>query len=325
VSIGNVTHLDIEDARGRAREVITALKEGRDTAGPESFAAVSEEWFKRHVSKLISANAIRGYFTRYFLPEWSGRDFQSIRRGDVTKMLDTIEDQSGASAATHALAHLSGVFSWYALRNENYASPIIRGMRRTSAKERARKRILSDDEIRTLWKVRGTIGDLIKLLLLTAQRKDKVASMKWADISNGTWSVPNGDRQKGTGGDLVLPGMALDIINARPRFASNPYVFAARGGAYWRRYSEAVKELPPLPHWTLHDLRRTARSLMSRAGVRPDIAERVLGHAIGGVEGVYDRHHYQEAKADALKRLAGLIDAIINPPADNVVSLRAAP
>ena len=66
-------------------------------------------------------------------------------------------------------------------------------------------------------------------LLLTAQRRDKVASMKWDDISNGTWSVPNGDRQKGTGGDLVLPEMALDIINARPRFASNPYVFAARG------------------------------------------------------------------------------------------------
>ena len=73
----------------------------------------------------------------------------------------------------------------------------------------------------------------------------------------------------------------------------------------------------------LHDLRRTARSLMSRAGVRPDISERVLGHVIKGVEGVYDRHSYTEEKAHALKALAGLIEKIINPPADNVVSLEA--
>ena len=74
--------------------------------------------------------------------------------------------------------------------------------------------------------------------------------------------------------------------------------------------------------WTLHDLRRTARSLMSCAGVRPDIAERVLGHAIKGVEGIYDRHSYREEKAHALKALAGLIEKIVNPPATNVTPIR---
>jgi integrase len=75
-----------------------------------------------------------------------------------------------------------------------------------------------------------------------------------------------------------------------------------------------------LDAWTIHDLRRTARSLMSRAGVRPDIAERVLGHVQAGVEGVYDRHTYHDEKADALARLATLIETILNP-ADNVVVL----
>ena len=73
--------------------------------------------------------------------------------------------------------------------------------------------------------------------------------------------------------------------------------------------------------WVLHDLRRTARSLMSRAGVRPDIAERVLGHVITGVEGVYDRHQYVDEKRDALARLAKLVERILDPPADNVVEL----
>ena len=87
-------------------------------------------------------------------------------------------------------------------------------MRRGSSKE-LRDRILTDEEIRTLWKATGTVGDLTKLLLLTAQRREKVAAMKWDDISNGAWSVPRKPRrQKGTGGDLVLPGIALDIINA---------------------------------------------------------------------------------------------------------------
>ena len=61
---------------------------------------------------------------------------------------------------------------------------------------------------------------------------------------------------------------------------------------------------------------------MSRAGVRSEVAERVMGHTIGGVEGVYDRHEYSDDKADALRALAALIETILNPPSDeNVVSI----
>ena len=74
----------------------------------------------------------------------------------------------------------------------------------------------------------------------------------------------------------------------------------------------------PVPQWGLHDLRRTARSLLARVGVRPDIAERVLGHSIRGVEGTYDRHSYRDEKAHALRALGALIDTIVNPSA-NVV------
>jgi integrase len=116
----------------------------------------------------------------------------------------------------------------------------------------------------------------------------------------------------------------LAIIQAQPRVGENPYVFAGRGnGAYDISQSKAPfdRKLPKMPHWTLHDLRRTSRSLMSRAGVRPDIAERVMGHAIAGIEGVYDRHSYREEKADALRRLAMLVDGIVNPR-DNVHKLK---
>jgi integrase len=78
---------------------------------------------------------------------------------------------------------------------------------------------------------------------------------------------------------------------------------------------------PPIPRWTLHDLRRTARTLMGDAGVRPDIAERVLGHAIPGVGGVYDRSEYLTQKSEALEMLARHIDSIVRPTTDNVVAL----
>ena len=139
-------------------------------------------------------------------------------------------------------------------------------------------------------------------------------------------SRPRTER-RATLGVLVLPEIALEIINAQPRFASNPYVFAGEGGGHIKSWSRRKRQfdaqLEGVKPWVLHDLRRTARSLMSRAGVRPDISERVLGHVIRGVEGVYDRHAYSEEKAHALKALARLIENITNPPAGNVVSLEA--
>jgi integrase len=124
--------------------------------------------------------------------------------------------------------------------------------------------------------------------------------------------------------------MALDIIGGQPKLGDNPYVFAGRGNAHISGYSKGKSALddklaenhPNMAPWTIHDLRRTARSLMSRAGVRPDIAERVLGHRIPGVKGIYDRHQYFDEKGDALAKLATLIDAIVHPK-ENVVSMTA--
>jgi integrase len=120
--------------------------------------------------------------------------------------------------------------------------------------------------------------------------------------------------------------MALDILRARPRLASNPYVFPGIGQSNFKSFARAKlafdKATGELPQWQLHDLRRTARSLMSRAGVRPDIAERVLGHVQAGVEGTYDRHSYRDEKGQALKMLAGLVENILRSDSEKVRRLR---
>ena len=144
--------------------------------------------------------------------------------------------------------------------------------------------------------------------------------MRWEDITkDGAWIIPIRDAGEGNANELALPQIASDIIDAQTRFAGNPLRLCGGVGSsptigFARAKQNFLAKLPEMPQGRLHDLRRTARSLMSRAGVRPDIAERVLGHAIAGVGGIYDRHTYREEKAQALRALAGLIESITNPP-----------
>lgn len=336
-TIGPADTFTIADARTQARNIIRRTREGKPPIEPkaETFAAVAESWMARHVRKngLRSAPEIERMLGRHVLPAWGEREFLSIRRSDVATLLDRVEDAHGGRAADYVLTTVRSLMNWFAARNDDYTPPIVRGMRRQDPRAHARARILDDDEIRAIWEAAeagGTFGAIVRLCLLTAQRSRKVARMRWADLAtDGEWHVTVDAREKGTGGALVLPPAALAIVAERPRIGDNPYVFPGRAGGAFNGFSQGKARfdatLPPgMSPWVVHDLRRTARSLMSRAGVQKDIAERVLGHAIAGIEGVYDRHTYRSEKADALQRLAALVDIIRRPPARNVVALREA-
>jgi integrase len=327
--VGPADAMSIEAAREQARTILQRVRAGLPAveAKGETLGAVIDNWLKRHVEKngLRSRAKIDDLIERHISAEFRAREFTTIRRSDITKLLDEIEDDHGAPQADLVLGIIRRVMFWYASRSDDYTPPIIRGMQRT--KQRSRDRILSDDEIRWVWKVAGesgTYGALVRLLLLTAQRLDKVLTIRWTDVSPmkwpsnepPVWMVRTELREKGNIGTVELPQAALDILDALPRFAGNPYVLAGRGNSHIA-YSGNPKrafdaKLPAgMPRWTLHDLRRTARSLMSRAGVSSDHAERAMGHAIKGVEGVYDRHKYMDEKSAALAKLADLIDAIV--------------
>jgi integrase len=164
----------------------------------------------------------------------------------------------------------------------------------------------------------------VKIALLTGQRRAKVATMRWADVADGVWTIPAEPREKVNPGALRLPKLALDVIEAQPKIDGNPFVFAGRGKKAFNSFSDGKEDLhatAAIAPWVIHDLRRTARSLMARAGVRSDVAERTLGHVIQGVEGVYDRHAYFNEKGEALAALAALVKRILEGSAGNVVQL----
>jgi len=350
--IGRVGVISLEDARATAREGWRRLKEGQAEPfpaveverKPDSFETVAESFFERVVTgKRRTAYETRRILDVYVLPRWRMMPISEIRRRDVNALLDQIEDgtfvgkngkaMGGPVMADRTLAVIRKLFNWYATRDDDFVSPVIAGMGRTRPAELARDRFLTDDEIRAIWpQLTGNFGALVKMLLLTAGRRSKVAAMKWCDIdADGIWTLLVEAREKANAGVLPLSSMARDVIAAQPRVDGCEYIFPGRikkpiaGFATLKRDLDArvaasLGNGDGIPHWTLHDLRRTAKTLMQRAGVRPDISERVLGHTIAGVEGVYDRHDYLKDKGDALERLAEQVQLILQPKVGNVTS-----
>jgi integrase len=334
-TIGPTDSMPIEKARDEARAILQRVRSGLPAVKPkgEAFGAVAANWLARHVDPngLRSAKEIRRLLDAHVLPAWKDRVFTSIRRSDVAALLDVVEDNHSARQADNVLGVIRSIMFWAAARRDEYVPPIVKGMKRAKAASRAR--ILDDDEIRLIWQASegaGTFGRLLQMCLLTAQRSRKVAAMKWDDIDDGVWTISSvSPREKQTGGALALPEMALNILRQQPQMATNPHVFPGRGGPGPLRGFGSGKaaidaRLPrDMKSWTIHDLRRSARSLMARANVLSEHAEKVMGHSIRGVEGVYDRHRYTEEKRVALAKLAALIDTIVNPR-ETVVAMRKA-
>ena len=158
---------------------------------------------------------------------------------------------------------MRSIMNWYAARNDDYVPPIARGMRRQNPKAQARTRVLSDDEIRAIWKqaeTDGTFGAIIRFALLSAQRRAKIIGMRWDDISDdGAWTIPKEAREKDSVGSVRLPPMALAIITgATALWAITRSVFAGRGNNCFCGFSKSKRRLDAklqnVEPWTIHDL-----------------------------------------------------------------------
>jgi integrase len=271
---------------------------------------------------------------------------RELSRADVQDFLDELSSKRGLPYAFATFAHLRKFCNWYAAKDETFRNPVIKGMVDFTLKNLKRDRTLSDDELREVWKatekVTPKFGAIARLLTLTGQRLNEIAAARLEWVNGDMLEIPASFYKTGTPHTVPLTPTAASIIKAQPRQKDAEFIFGKTGKTPFSGFSKAKAELDeviavarksngnkkPMPDWRLHDLRRTARSLMSRAGVPSDIAERVLGHVIGGVRGVYDRHAYLNEKREALEKLGKMIGSILDPsPASaksNVVPLTRA-
>ena len=344
--------LSLIEAKREAKAVLGAVAKGRDplqearvarAAELNSLRSVAEEYLARE-GRNLRGRTLRGKhdtFRLHVYPRFASRPIDSIKRSEIVRLLDKIEDENGATAAQHVLAALRRMMNWYAGRSDDFRSPIVRGMSRIKPKERARQRVLTDEELRAVWRAADTFGPygrMLQFVLLTATRLREASLMTRDELAadGSEWLIPAA-RYKGKHDHLVpLSGAAKKILDAIPIFGRAGWVFTSNGkvpisgfSKFKRQFDakvlEQLRKHDPqavLPHWTTHDLRRTARSLMSRAGVNADHAERCLGHVIAGVRGTYDRHEFKEEKRRAFELLAAEVERIIDPPKPSVVPMR---
>jgi integrase len=230
--------------------------------------------------------------------------------------------------ADRTLAFLRKAFNWWATRDDEFTSPIIKGMARSNSTERRRTRILDDEEIRDVWTALDNVttpscfASFIRLLLLTGQRRTSVSHAHADELKGDTWTIPAARSKTKTPIVVPLSAEAKALLATR----RDGYLMSTEGGTtgfsgYGLPKIELDREIDklrkrdgrkPMPHFVLHDLRRTARSIMSRYAT-PDVAERVIGHAIPGMRGVYDHHQYADEKRLALQALADHVMRIVKP------------
>jgi integrase len=333
--------ISLAAARKAAADANYELQQGRDpgeakkdvrakaaAAAADTVQAICTEYMNREGKKLRSADAREKTLVRAVYPAIGTRPITSVGRKDLSRLFDRIEDERGAHMADAVRAFLSKIFHWHEGRTDDFISPITRGMaRRVKSEDRSRDRVLTDDELIRIWRVAGESDEpfpaLVQFLLLSAARLSEAAHMRWDEIDGANWTLPAVRHKLKT--DLLRP-LSKAALAVLDRLSGSPFVFSANGRVPLTHFSRPKQQFDiacGVRNWRLHDLRRTSRSLLSRAGVNSDHAERCLGHSLRGVRAVYDRYEYYDEKKHAFEALASLIMSIVGPAAPaNVRQLR---
>ena len=341
--------LTLAAARKAAADALHELERGNDPAALKSktkataatlaadtvdrWAAQFIELHARRKTRALTLAQYESVLRRLVLPAWRGRTVHDIKRRDVIELLEQIAiDRPIMANRTHGV--ISKLFNWLCERDVIVASPCA-GVKRPS-EETARKRVLTDPEIKRLWlacdAIGGPAGACIKTLLLTGQRRSEVAGMRRSEISGDVWSLPGERTKNKKRHDVPLSAQALAILESIPVIARSDYVFTLGRAplSHFDRSKQLIDlQMKPDGPWVLHDLRRTVASGMARLGVRLPVIEKCLNHSSGtfrGIVATYQRHDFAAEKRDALARWADHIDSIVSgKPVGKVVKLRSRP
>jgi len=345
VKLGQDPASDKTEARKRASDTFEAIAKKYLAAKKQSTRPGTYSETERHILKHAKT--------------LNGLQVAKIARRDVANLVGAIKNNSGPVAANRVRSTLSDFFSWAMSEGIDGIehNPVI-GTNKSD--EVGRERVLKDHELRAIWKHAGDehYGSIIRLLMLTGQRADEIASLRWSEVGEVIVS------EKRITDQIKLPSLTVNAIelpaertkNKRPHIVplSEPaaailseqqrradadgtlreFVFGIgqRGFSGWSRSKERLDQRitdengNELPHWTPHDLRRTMSTVMNdKLDILPHVVEAILNHVSSGVGGVYNKALYLRERVDALNRWAAYVDAIGNGKTiDNVVSLREA-
>ncbi len=326
LTIGDAASWTLDKARTTARDLRvqvekgnnpSAEKETKRTASALLFSSIKDEYLAARKPNLKPRS--HEQCARHLSKHWKALHkmaLGSIDRATVAVLLRTIATNNGPVAADRARSNLSAMFAWAIGEGLCDANPVD-GTNKAS-ENKLRERVLTDAELAAVWKVApdNDYGRIIRLLMLTAQRRNEVGSLQWSEIDTRTKTITlsNSRTKNSREHSVPLSKDALAILLAIPHRAGRDFLFGQGRGAFsgWSKAKSMLdaKLGDVVAHWTLHDLRRTGATRMADSGVQPHIIEAVLNHISGtraGVAGVYNRAAYEPEKRAALDTLASYI------------------
>ena len=339
-TLGSYPILDLRTARELGTKALRAAAEGRDPASEKQKerATVVKDVVAQFIAKhgqRCRPRTLKEYerlLTRFVLAPWGNRPIGSITRPEVRDVLDKIIANGTPILANRAHGAIGTLFGWAVEQEIIAASPTL-GLK-APAVEKSRDRILSDDELRSVWRAAEQIGPpygaLLQLLALTGAQRGEIAGLSWGeiDLEKRLISLPRERVKNDRAHEIPLSPQAVAVLEALPR-SSEHYLFSFGHHPVngFGRAKERFDRLCPVQSWTLHDLRRTAASGMARLGVNLPVIEKVLNHVSGsfaGVVGIYQRHDFAGEKRKALEQWGAHVESIVSdkPTKAKVLRLR---
>jgi integrase len=335
-TIGRVDTISLDVARVTAKKTLAKVQLGSDPYAEKAqakarakitFEAVAERYLKHAQDRLKSRSfeEVERHLKKHWQP-FQGLPISEIRRALVATRLEEIAEQNGPIASNRARAALSALFAWAVAVGLAESNPVIGTIR--VAVEVSREHVVTDEELAAIW--RGCrdadYGRIVRLLILTGQRRDEVADMRWSemDLDQGIWVIPRERTKNRLTHEVPLSDVALEILRSIPRRDERDFVFGEGRGGFsgWsksktRLDARITKSGAVMRPWRLHDLRRTVATRIAETGTLPHVVEAILNHVSGhkaGVAGIYNRATYSAEKRAALEAWASHVVSIIRVP-----------
>jgi integrase len=345
IRIGTYPDMTLAEARIEARKarvmldkkedpLLTRAEAKKEFQRRASFSQLCEDWFSSEVlgRSVKRPQAARSLLDMYIIPSLGKMAVVDIQPLDVTRMLDGVKKRF-PTTANAMLRTTRRVFSFAVRRRIVLTNPTYDLNQRLDAggTEKSRSRALNLDELaRLLAALRNTpsFGTenllLTKLLLALCVRKGELMAARWEEfdlegctMQGPVWHLPGARTKTGEPLDIPLVPQVVDWFERlRVIGDDSPWVFPRRR---YDRHAEVqhasgntlnaalLRVEHGLEHFTVHDLRRTARTQLAALGIRREVAEKCLGHKLRGVEGTYDRYDYFKERRAALTRWANVL------------------
>lgn len=308
--------------REREAAVLAEAQRKADESANPTFHAVAEEYLERYAKqRKKSWQRDAGNLKQHIIPFIGNIRIKHIKRSDINRILDAIRDRGSMAVANRIRALLSSIFNWSIRRDYTDTNPVTHTER---TKEKPRDRVLTESEVRHLWEnSEGSMAGLVlRFCLLSGKRLGEVLGIRWTDIQDGVIRIT--DTKNGSADVVpVSSGMRMVLDAARHMGKGGAFVFGGRTG---KPLTHRTVDLKMAALWDaedklrprVHDLRRTAATLISMLGAGREVVKHILNHADNSVTAIYDRYGFLQEKRKALGNLWIEIQRIVG---GNVVTL----